>query len=85
MLRRSVLLGLVAFLPTFAACGGSQVSVLVLAGEEGSEKPEPNLALEYLPFDRDSVFEALIAAAEDPEPQIPEDLKVQIDSVAVLQ
>lgn len=85
MLRRSVLLGLVAFLPTFAACGGSQVSVLVLAGEEGAEKPEPNLALEYLPFDRDSVFEALIAAAEDPEPQIPEDLKVQIDSVAVLQ
>ena len=85
MLRRSVLLGLVAFLPTLAACGDSQVSVLVLAGEEGAEKPAPNLAFEYLPFDRDSVFEALIAAAESPEPQVPEDLKVQLDSVPVLQ
>ena len=85
MLRRSVLLGLVAFLPTLAACGESEVIVLVLAGEEGAEKPVPNLELEYLPFDRDSVFEALSAAAEDPEPQIPEDLKVQFDSVAVLQ
>ena len=85
MLRRSVLLGLVAFLPTLAACGGSEVSVLVLAGEEGAEKPVPNLAFEYLPFDRDSVFEALIAAAEDPEPQVPEDLKVQLDSIPLLQ
>jgi hypothetical protein len=85
MLRRSVLMGLVAFLPALAACGGSKVSVLVLAGEEGAEKPEPNLAFEYLPFDRDSVFDALIAAAEDPEPQIPEDLKVQLDSIPVLQ
>ena len=56
MLRRSVLLGLVAFLPTLAACGGSEVNLLVLAGEEGAEKPVPNLELEYLPFDRDSVF-----------------------------
>jgi len=85
MLKRSVLLGLVAFLPTLAACGGSQVSVLVLAGEEGAEKPVPNLELKYLPFDRDSIFEVLMAAAENPEPQVPEDLKVQFDSVAVLQ
>ena len=85
MLRRSVLLGLVAFLPTLAGCGGSEVSLLVLAGEEGAEKPVPNLALEYLPFDRDSVFDVLIATAEDPEPQVPEDLKVQLDSIPVLQ
>jgi len=85
MLRRSVLLGLVAFLPTLAACGGSGISLLVLAGEEGTEKPVPNLELEYLPFDRDSLFDALIAAAENPEPQVPEDLKVQLDSIPVLQ
>ena len=85
MLRRSVLLGLVAFLPTLAACGESEVNLLVLAGEEGAEKPVPNLELEYLPFDRDSIFEALMAAAENPEPQVPEDLRVQFDSVAVLQ
>lgn len=85
MLRRSVLAGLVALLPSLAACGGSELTVEVLAGEGDVEQPVPDLPIEFLPFNRDSIFESLSASAEEPEPQIPEDLRSQFDSVAALQ
>jgi len=85
MLRRSVLAGLYFCLPVLAACGGSELTVMVLAGEEGSAQPAAGLEITYLPFNRDSVFDMLTARAEEPEPQIPADLQAQFDSVAALQ
>lgn len=85
MLRRSVLTSLVTFLPMLAACGGSELTVVVLAGEGDEPQPVADLPLELLPFNRDSVFEVLAAQAEEPEPQIPADLQAQFDSVAALQ
>ncbi len=85
MLRRSVLTGLIALLPSLAACGGSDLTVVVLAGEEDEEQPVADLPVEFLPFNRDSIFRSLAATAEEPEPQIPDDLRAQFDSVAVLQ
>ncbi|MBI4513514.1 MAG: hypothetical protein HY702_05330 [Gemmatimonadetes bacterium] len=43
------------------------------------------LVLELLPYNRDSIFDALARQAATPEPQIPEDLLVQRDSVAALR
>ncbi len=85
MRRRSVLAGLIALLPILAACGGSELTVLVLAGEGDEQQPVADLPIEMLPFNRDSVFDMLTAQAEEPEPQIPADLQAQFDSVAVLQ
>jgi hypothetical protein len=85
MRRRSVLAGLIALLPVLAACGGSELTVLVLAGEGDEQQPVADLPLELLPFNRDSVFETLAAQAEEPEPQIPADLQAQFDEVAALQ
>lgn len=85
MIRRSVLAGLVALLPILAACGGSELTVVVLAGEGEEQQPISDLPIELLPFNRDSVFETLAAQAEEPEPQIPADLQAQFDEVAALQ
>lgn len=85
MRRRSVLAGLVALLPILAACGGSELTVMVLAGEGDELQPVADLPIELLPFNRDSVFETLAAQAEEAEPQIPADLKAQFDSVAAMQ
>ena len=85
MLRRSVLAGLVILLPTLPACGGSELTVIVQAEEGEEAAPVADLPVELLPFNRDSVFEALAARAEEPEPQIPADLQAQFDSVAALQ
>lgn len=67
------------------ACGGGRLTVEVRteAGEE--TQPVEDLEVQFLPFDRDSVFEALVAMAEEPEPQVPQDLRVQFDSVMALQ
>jgi hypothetical protein len=73
--------------PFLAACPGNEVTVQVLteAGEEGNLRPVANHVIQFLPYDRDSVFEALAERAETPEPPIPEDLQVAFDSVANLQ
>jgi predicted metal-dependent hydrolase len=85
MLKRSALAGLVAFLPLLAACGGSDLTVVVLSEAEGVQVPVANQEIVFIPFNRDSVFEALAAAAEEPEPQIPSDLEEQFAQVAALQ
>lgn len=85
MRRRSVLAGLVALLPILAACGGSELTVMVLAGEGDEQQPVANHQIVLLPFNRDSVFETLAAQAEEAEPQIPADLQAQFDSVAAMQ
>lgn len=68
-----------------AACGGGSITVEVLT--EGADQPEPvaDLPVEFLPFDRDSLFAALAAGASEPEPQVPDQLRQEFDSVLVLQ
>lgn len=80
----AVIAGAIAVL---AACGGSDVTVRVLTegGEEGGNSPVRNEVIEFLPFDRDSVFEALATRADEPEPQVPEEIQTAFDSVARLQ
>lgn len=70
-----------------AACGGSDVTVQVVTegGEEGGISPVRNQVVEFLPFDRDSIFDALTAQADEPEPQVPEEIQTAFDSVARLQ
>lgn len=68
------------------ACGGGEVTVRVLTeGAEGELQPEENLVLDFLPYDRDSVFDVLTERAAEPEPRIPEELRAAFDSVRVLQ
>lgn len=69
-----------------AACGGSELTVQVLTeGPEGELVPVKDLEVEFLPYDRDSIFETLAAAAAEPEPRVPANLEVALDSVAGLQ
>lgn len=68
-----------------AACGGGDVTLQVLT-EGGDElQPVADLPVEFLPFDRDSLFETLAAEASEPEPQVPAQLRQEFDSVLVLQ
>jgi len=73
-----------ALSPAVTACG-SAVTVEVMS--EGAEGPAPveNLEVQFLPYDRDSLFAELASRAPTPEPQMPEDLRSQRDSVGVLQ
>lgn len=69
-----------------AACGGGQVTVQVLTeGTEGEMQPEEDLVMTFLPYDRDSVFNALTQAATESEPQVPQDVRTTFDSVTALQ
>ena len=64
---------LLAILPLLAACGGG-ITVQVLA--EGAEAgPVDDLEVQFIPFDRDSLFAAMAAQAATPEPPIPSDLE----------
>lgn len=74
-------------LPVLAACPGDEVSVLVLTegGQDDELRPVGNHVIDLLPYDRDSIFDVLAERAAEPEPQIPEDLRVAFDSVAQLQ
>lgn len=68
------------------ACGGGEVTVQVLTeGPEDQLHPEQNLVLEFLPYDRDSIFDALTAAAAEPEPEVPQELLAAFDSVRTRQ
>lgn len=69
---------------TAAACGSS---VTVQVTTEGADGPQPqaNLPLEFLPFNRDSVFDVLDSQAETPRPQMSEDLEAASQRVTNLQ
>ncbi len=70
--------------PLLAACGKDlTVEVYSEAGDE--MQPVEDLEVQFLPFDRDSLFDALAARAQDPEPRVPDELRVQFDSVQTLQ
>ncbi len=70
--------------PLFAACG-SPTTVQVLMDGADAPRPVADHEVQFLPFDRDSLFEAVAASASSPEPQVPADLRQAADSVLVLQ
>lgn len=69
---------------TMSACGGGDVAVVValdgesVGGAAGGTVALGNMPVRLLPYDRDAIFEALIEAYPEPEPQLP-------DTVAELQ
>jgi len=67
------------------ACGSSVTVEVVTEGPDGEPQPQANLPLDFLPFDRDSVFDALDAAAETPRPEMGEELQAASDRVLSLQ
>ena len=71
----------------FAAAGcGQDLTVRVTTeGPEGQPQPQANLPLEFLPFDRDSVFDVLDQRAETPRPEMSEDLQAASEQVSNLQ
>lgn len=69
----------------FAACGGGDITLQVLTEGADELRPVADLPVEFLPFDRDSLFADLAAAAGEPEPQVPAQLRQEFDSVLVLQ
>ena len=77
--------GLIAGSILFAAACGSSLTVEVTT--EGDEGPQPqaNVPVEFLPFDRDSVFNALDQQAEAPRPQMSDELEAASQRVTDLQ
>lgn len=69
-----------------SACGGGEVTVRVMSGPEGQElQPAEDVEVTFLPFDRDSIFDAMASKAETSEPEISEDLRQQYDQVIEAQ
>jgi hypothetical protein len=63
-----------------------QVEVRVMGiSAEGGAAPISKLPVRLLPYDRDSIFDALEAQAPEPQPQIPQDLLTLRDSVSQAQ
>ena len=70
---------------TVTACGSSITVEVVTEGPDGEPQPQANLPLDFLPFDRDSVFDVLDAAAETPRPEMGDELQASSDRVFSLQ
>lgn len=68
-----------------AGCGGSPVTVQVVT--EGPEGPVPqaNVEVQFVPFDRDSVFDALESQASQSKPQVPEDMLTTFEEIRSAQ
>jgi TolA-binding protein len=79
----AALLAVVAL--TATACGSSVTVEVATEGPDGEPQPQANLPLDFLPFDRDSVFDVLDAAAETPRPEMGEELRAAHERVASLQ
>lgn len=70
---------------TLTACGKTvTVQVLPSSSQDTVAQPAADVPVEFLPYDRDSIFDALAAKASAPEPQVPEDLQQQKRQVADL-
>ncbi|WP_420632978.1 hypothetical protein [Candidatus Palauibacter sp.] len=78
MSKLRLVIPLLATLPLLAACGG-RITVQVLA--EGAEaEPVDDVEVQFLPFDRDSLFAVMISQASTPEPAVPADLEEAADT-----
>ena len=68
---------------TLTACGKEvTVQVMPRGSQDSVAQPAKDVPVEFLPYDRDSIFDALASRASTPEPQVPEDLKQQKRQVA---
>ena len=79
--------GVILFLsvvPVFVACGDSLTVQVVVDGTDG-QRAVDNHEVQFLPFDRDSLFAVITAQASEPEPQMPADLQRAADSTLALQ
>ncbi len=83
MLKSRLAISFLALLPLVTACGGG-ITVQVLADGADAE-PIDDLEVQFLPFDRDSLFAVVAAQASSPEPQVPAALQQAADSAATLQ
>ncbi|MFB6240176.1 MAG: hypothetical protein ABEJ46_01175, partial [Gemmatimonadota bacterium] len=64
------------FTAGLVACGGSQVAVRVTdEGPDGELQGQEDITVEFLPYDRDSIFRALEEQASSPRPEIPDTLR----------
>lgn len=66
------------------ACGSSVTVEVTTEGADGPQ-PQANLAVQFLPFDRDSVFDVLDSQAATPRPEMSDDLRSASERVATLQ
>lgn len=76
---------LVAAVVMIAAGCGSSVTVEVTTEGANGPQPQANLPLEFLPFDRDSVFDVLDGQAETPRPEMSADLATAQQRITNLQ
>lgn len=76
---------LVAGIVLLAAGCGSSLTVEVATEGEEAPQPQANVPIEFLPFDRDSVFDALDQRAESPRPQMSDELEAARQRVSDLQ
>jgi outer membrane murein-binding lipoprotein Lpp len=85
-MKRLVLTAVLASAAVLAACGGTEVVVQAqVQGPDGQVVALRDLPVRALPYDRDAIFDSLRAVYGEPEPQIPEDLRVLQDSIARAQ
>jgi hypothetical protein len=85
MLKSRVAVFALFLSPLLAACGSNLTVEVVTEGAEGATTPVPNLEVQFLPYDRDSLFSAMAQSAGTPEPQVPPALRARFDSVQTLQ
>jgi len=68
---------------TLFACGGGEVTILVVG--DADDQAVTNHPVSFVPYDRDSIFDVLGAAAPEPEPQVDPGLLAAAEEVAELQ
>ena len=84
MLKSRVVILILGIVPFFVACGNSLTVQVVVDGVDG-QRAVDNHEVEFSPFDRDSLFDAIEAQASEPEPQFPAELRRAADSAQALQ
>lgn len=88
-MRRSTLTLAAASTLILGACSGGEVVVtaaIEVTGAEGTRvQTLDDIEVELIPFDRDQIFDSLAAAANTPEPEIPQELLEAQDSISAAQ
>lgn len=85
MRTHSIRAALVASAAVVAAACGSGVTVEVTTDGPDGPQPQADLPITFLPFDRDSVFDALDQQAATPRPEMSDDLEAAAERVQNLQ
>jgi len=85
MLKSRVAVFALFLSPLLAACGSSLTVEVMTEGAEGAATPVANLEIQFIPYDRDSLFSAMASAAGTPEPQVPAAIRASLDNVQALQ